>query len=344
MSKLILIYNWKIKADESFPLYLQKQGIDFEIIDNPDDGTRRYLKWYKIVNTIECLVLALKAICKAEKNDVIVSMCATPGIFASFCNVKHNKLVILNLLCHFSDKPGIAERIRNKVYSLALNKKGVWATCNAKEDVYKFSQMFTVDSEHILQLPDGIEIDNKKIEAIDFTSCAIDVFSCGASARDWETLVKAAKICSNLKFYVIARECDWKDSYNLENLTVEFNVPHDEYLQKMRQSKLVVLPLKSEITAGLLVMFDAIKSKKNIIVTKTVSTEQFVPNELYEFSMIKMQDANDLVCHIRKYMKLPDKEKLQMLNMQKSYLYENYSESHYNQRLLSIVNDIIQND
>ena len=226
MKKLIIIYNWKAKKNESFPAYLEKMGYSYEIIDNSDDGARRFWKWYKIINSLECVGLALQALRRANKDDLIISMCATPGILASICNYKHKKILVLNLLCHSSKKSRYIEKIRNQLYSHALNKKNVWATCNAQEDVEKYKNLFSIrQGEHIFHLPDGIEIDNKSLLSTNNEICSNDIFSCGASARDWKTLVQVAKKRPDLHFYVIARECDWNDSYNLDNITVEFNVP-----------------------------------------------------------------------------------------------------------------------
>lgn len=51
MNKIILIYNWKTKKEESFPAYLDKLGVKYRVFDNADDSEHRLTKWHKIINT-----------------------------------------------------------------------------------------------------------------------------------------------------------------------------------------------------------------------------------------------------------------------------------------------------
>jgi hypothetical protein len=343
MNKIILIYNWKTKKEESFPAYLDKLGVKYRVFDNADDSEHRLTKWHKIINTLECVKLAVDSLRCAKEGDIIVSMCATPGIFAALLNKKKVKILTLNLLCHSSETPGMIEKIRNNIYRKALNKTNVWATCNAREDVLKYRQMFSIGCDgHIVHLPDGIKMDSNCLsEAINLEQdCPIDVFSCGASARDWDTFVKVSERFPNSKFHVIARECDWKSEYNRDNIAVEFNVPHESYIEKLKESTIVFLPLKSQMTAGLLVMFDAVKNGRLVLVTDNESTSQFVPDDLKQFMLVKMGDTFDAARKLKKIFSLSRDERLEIINKEKSYLYENYSEDVYNKRLNAIIEEV----
>lgn len=343
MSKLIFIYNWKTKKDESFPSYLDTIGVKYKVFDNTDDGEHRLAKWYKIINTLECIKLAADALRCAEEGDIIVSMCATPGIFAALLNKKRTKILVLNLLCHTSDKPGVIEKIRNHIYRKALNKANVWATCNAQEDVQKYNQMFSIGYDgHIVHLPDGIEMDKNNFTEADSIEQDnnIDVFSCGASARDWDTFAKVAEQFPNRQFHVIARECDWKSEYNRDNVSAEFNLPHEKYMKKMKKSKIVFLPLKSQMTAGLLVMFDAVKNGKIVLITDNRTTRQFIPDDLRQIMLVKMGNVLDATKKLKEVLTLSRSEQLAIINEEKSYLYENYSVEIYNKRLVAIIEEI----
>lgn len=343
MNKLILIYNWKIKKDESFPAYLDTIGVNYRVFDNADDGKRRLAKWYKIINTVECIKLAVDALRCAEEGDVIVSMCATPGIFASLLNKRRIKILVLNLLCHITDKPGVIEKLRDHIYRKALDKANVWATCNAQEDVLKYNKKFSIGyNGHVVHLPDGIEMDNNYFTEADNTEqdCNIDVFSCGASARDWDTFTKVAEQLQNSKFHVIVRACDWNCEYDRDNVSTEFNVPHEKYVEKLKRSKIVFLPLKSQMTAGLLVMFDAVKNGKIVIITDNSTTRQFVPDKLKQIMLVEMGNAFDASKKLKKVLSLSRSERLEIINEEKSYLYDNYSADIYNKRLAAIIEEI----
>lgn len=339
MGKLILIYNWKTKNGESFPAYLDSIGVKYRIIDNVDDGKRRLAKWYKIINTLECIKMAIDSLRCAEEDDVIVSMCATPGIFASLLSSKKKKILILNLLCHSTDNPQFLEKFRNYIYSKALNRENVWATCNAIEDVKMYEKLFSIKKKGcILYLPDGIEMDNKnEIRFEKNNSAGIDVFSCGASARDWDTLLKAAEQMPQVKFHIVARKCDLKGKHIGNNVQVECEIPHELYLLRLLQSKIVVLPLNSDVTAGLLVFFDAIKYNKLPIITLTNSTKQFIPQNCIEGLTVPMNDADMLIEKIHTLINAGENTYDFYLTQLKNHVYVNFSSECYCKRLMEMI-------
>lgn len=340
MGKAILIYNWRVTENETFPKYLADHGIEYRILDNPDDGTHRYSKWYKIVNFLECILLSIRAVCMAGRNDVIVSMCATPGIIASMCNPLHRRILVLNLLCHSSEQPNVAERLRNALYSRALNKPWVWATANTQKDIARYTQMFGLRYQgHLLWLPDGLDL-NLHLEDDDCTDDSkpqYDVFACGASARDWRLLSEVAASMPDRSFHVIATESEWKQEYNKPNITVEFQVPHDRYLSALRHANVVALPLKSEVTAGLLVMFDAIKYGKCVVITHTATTEQFVPERLREMLLVGMRDSVSFTQKIATIIDMSEVQRTQIVQQEKSYFEDNYSDKKRNEKIVGIL-------
>lgn len=344
MGKAILIYNWKAGTNETFPAYLRDHGVPCEILDNPDDGTRRLSKWYKIVNSMECVALAFRAVLRARKGDVIVSMCATPGILASIINWKRIPVVVVNLLCHSSERPGPGERMRNRLYAHALNRPGVWATCNALDDMPRYRRMFSLrQPEHLMHMSDGVRMGDTVVTAVGPAEPVYDVFSCGASARDWDTLVAAARLLPEVRFHVVARQADWKPEYvDATNVHADFSLPHDEYLRALADSRMTVLPLNSPVTAGLLVMFDSVKHGRPVVMTRTASAEQFVPALLHDRTLVPMSDASALASAIRKTLSLSDEERAALVDGQYAYLRDNHSEESRHRRLLEIMREALR--
>lgn len=339
MSKLILIYNWKTKNDEFFPVYLDSIGIKYKILDNADDGKRRLAKWYKIINTLECINLAINALRCAEEDDIIVSMCATPGIFTALFAAGKKKILILNLLCHSTNKVKFFEKIRNYIYRKALNTENVWATCNAREDVKMYEKMFSIKKKgHIVYLPDGIEMDNKNRLIVEKSfDTQIDVFSCGASARDWDTLLKVAEQMPQITFHIVARKSDLKGKNIGRNVQVECEISHELYINRLLQSKIVVLPLNSDVTAGLLVFFDAIKYNKLPIITLTNSTKQFIPSNCVEALTVPMKNVDVLVDKIHMLINAEEHTYNYYLTQLKNHVYLNFSLESYSKRLMKII-------
>lgn len=337
MGKAILIYNWRVTESETLPKYLADHGIEYRILDNPDDGTHRYSKWYKVVNFLECILLSIRAVCMADKDDVIVSMCATPGIIAAMCNPLHRRILVLNLLCHSSEHPGVAERLRNTLYSHALNKPWVWATANTQKDIVHYTRMFDLRyQDHLLWLPDGLDLNLqlKDDDRTDDVEPQYDVFACGASARDWRLLSEVAANMPNHSFHVIATESEWKQEYNKPNITVEFQVPHDKYLSALRHANVVALPLKSEVTAGLLVMFDAIKYGKCAVVTRTATTEQFILENLRETLLAGICDPISFTQKLAEIVDMSEAQRTKIVQQEKLYLEDNYSDERRNEKIV----------
>lgn len=343
MGKAILIYNWRVTESETLPKYLADHGIEYRILDNPDDGTHRYSKWYKVVNFLECILLSIRAVCMAGKDDVIVSMCATPGIIAAMCNPLHRRILVLNLLCHSSEQPNVAERLRNALYSRALNKPWVWATANTQKDIARYTQMFGLRyRDHLLWLPDGLDLDLQPQNNVhtDGIESQYDVFSCGASARDWRLLSEVAANMPECRFHVIATESEWKQEYNKPNITVEFQVPHEKYISALQNSKVVALPLKSEVTAGLLVMFDALKYGKCVVITRTATTEQFIPEELHDIVLADRGNVKEFVKCLDQMFVLPENKVRQMIDSQRLYVVTMFSDTKRNERILGLINNM----
>lgn len=345
LGKAVLVYNWRAGANETFPDYLRSHGVPCEVLDNPDDGARRLSKWYKAVNSLECVALALRAVLRARKGDVIVSMCATPGILASLLNWKRVPVVVVNLLCHSSEHPGVGEWLRNRLYAHALNRPGVWATCNARGDMPRYRAMFALrHPERLVHLPDGVRMDGVRMDGdaqtVPFDAPSYDVFSCGASARDWDTLVEAARLLPDLRFHVVARQADWKPEYaDATNVRADFNLPHDEYLRALGDARMVALPLNSPVTAGLLVMFDAVRYGRPVVMTRTASTEQFVPEPLRDRALVPMGDARALADAIRATLSLNEGEREALVAEERSHLESNHSEDARHRRLREIMRE-----
>lgn len=336
MNDIVLIYNWRAESHESFLRYLNDRSIQYTVIDNPDDGERRYFKWYKIVNSLECFALAIKALLVARRSKTIISMCATPGILAALLKRSDQKLLVLNLLCHSTDTPNLLEKTRNYIYSRALNKPNVWATCNAEQDIDKYCSQFNLLSRSsIIHLPDGIDLERLSNLHNDIDDVAesgtssqwhTDVFSCGASARDWGTLARVINDMPLTSFSIVATQGDWKSEYSASNASVRFHIPHDEYLSLLCRSRVVALPLNSDATAGLLVMFDAFANDKCVVITRTKTTEQFIPEWAEELLLVDMGDAEQMKDKISTLLNMGEWERTAIAREVAGYIESHFSE------------------
>lgn len=329
--KYILIYNWKCQNDDWFKIQLIKAGNEVIIIDNPDDGEIRYKKWYRIINFFECIMMALKSI-RTDKEYIIVSMCATPGIIASILDRKKHKIIALNLLCHSKSTPSLGQKLRDLFYKTAFYNTNLYATCNEEHNKDEYIKKFNIiGDERLIILEDAIIPEKlSKIYPSDNY-----IFSGGASARDWNTLIKCAKKTPNQQYHICARETDWPSGSKLENIKVNFNIPKEKFNEDMLHSKIVLLALNSDVTAGLLVLFNAINQGKIVICTDTMTTRKFIPVSLHNKLLCQMFDSDDMKEKIQWAMNLDNESYIQIVTELQTYIYNHFSTDSYMKKFLS---------
>lgn len=323
--RYILIYNWKCPENDWFRNKLLKKENEVVVIDNPDDGKVRYKKWHRAVNFLECLIMAKRAV-DMSTDYTIISMCATPGIIASIIDRKQHKIVALNLLCNSFNKPSVAQKIRDWFYKKAFKNPHLYSTCNEETNQIDYIKRFDVKNEkRVIILEDAISMEN----ICENKMAGEGIFSGGASARDWLTLLKCAEHTAEFKYQICAREADWPQKVNPSNVSVAFSLPKNEFDRLLAKSKLVVVPLNSDVTAGLLVLFEAIKNNKLIVCTDTKSIRKFIPEKYFEMLLYEMYNEKEMEQKIRTVMAMPESEAQKLLNELRKYLYEKYSTDAY---------------
>lgn len=336
--KITLVYNWSVRDDELLPVYLKNKVYEIDVIQNIDDGPRRYKKGYKIINFLQCCRMAKKALDNSNDGDIIISMCSTPGILASIFQKRNQKVKILavNLLCDFS-KDNFQVRLRNLFYTKAFRNKNLYATCNTKRDFDKYYSKFDIQGENrIFKLPDGIEV-LKNVKRQKKSAHKVTIFSAGASARDWKTLSDVAKKMQTVQFNIVARASDWSDEYDAPNLNVFFNLPHEQYIEKLQNCDYVLIPLNSDVTAGLLVLFDSVNYGKIPLITKTPTTAEYISKDLEDVLLTEMKNPRDIENKIINIMQMEEQKENEIFQTLYSYLHDNFSKESYSNNIIKII-------
>jgi glycosyltransferase involved in cell wall biosynthesis len=137
------------------------------------------------------------------------------------------------------------------------------------------------------------------------------VFSAGRVARDFQTLIAAMKDIP-AELIIVAGKDPITGKTGLEGVQypstcqIHFNVPYDEFLSLMANSKVVVIPLHDRpYAAGQLVLLDAMALGKAVVATRTAGTLDYIEdgktgllvqagnvNDLHEKIMVALQDSN----------------------------------------------------
>ena len=104
------------------------------------------------------------------------------------------------------------------------------------------------------------------------------IFAAGRSVRDWRTFMDAVRDL-DYKCVVVASKKDIAELEVPPNVTVFTDIPHDDYMELMRRSRLVVVPLVPTVrSTGQAVVLEAMAMGKPVIATKTAGLEDYICN------------------------------------------------------------------
>lgn len=113
------------------------------------------------------------------------------------------------------------------------------------------------------------------------------VFCGGASGRDWNLMFDIIRRTPDVRYYMImpGHQYRWfmKDhSHEIpDNVIIDYNIPYKQFMFRLCQSTLVVLPLNINAPAGLTVMYQAAANRRMVITSGTEAMkEYFKPYQL----------------------------------------------------------------
>ncbi len=339
--KIFLLYNWVCDKNHWIPNELKKRGYCVEIVDLTEQSVkRRSSKFFRLFNIFSSFKLSLNCVKRANEGDIIISMTSTPGITtALMLNLfKHNckiKIIALNLLAHWGTSNCLVEKLRDILYIAAFKYPYICSTVNVKNDINLYSKKFGIDGKRLFWLPDAIE--NMKSE--NDTRLREDyIFAGGMSERDWDCVIRCATQLKKYNFVVVANKHDWPNSYpQLENLQVYHDITPEEFNKLLYNSKVVVLPLKSEGTAGLMVLFEALRSKKMIIATETEAIKNFISPQYRKNVLYPIHNYEVLSEKINNVYAMKREQYEYYVNGLIDYIYNNYSEEVYLDRIEKMI-------
>lgn len=164
------------------------------------------------------------------------------------------------------------------------------------------------------------------------------VFSGGRSHRDFDSLVTAASLLSNIPFIVVSSE---SPKFSLPpNVQWKRNVPYADYQRLLAECRLCVLPLQNVHHAcGIRVMYDCWRIGKPVLVTRTVPLRDYIP-DWYEF-FFPPGDVSKLTAFISKAYSDPLFRK-RTISYGKSLL-KSFSPDQYINSFMAVIQNDIKN-
>lgn len=330
----ILIVDWRLENDFFLESEFIKRNIPFKIFGIPDydikdreskiGSIKLYLKYFK---------LAYTAIKNSKKNDTIICWNFTTSITCGYlCKIlfKKRNILALNIIAHKTTR--IKENLRKIIFSPVVSMNRYFLTVNSSEYIKSYSERFNIHSNKFFELKDAVhnfrEPENITNEEYIFTG--------GEAQRDWETLFKVCQKLTEIKFICIARKKNFDQTLIIPpNVKLMFDTDQITFDDFLCKSKLVVLPLKSKLPCGLIILLQSALNMKPIISTQTPSIENYIisgENGL----LYAMGDSEELLEKIKTLYYNNDLQ-LKFSKRLFDFVYSHHSPSQYASRLNEIL-------
>ena len=265
--------------------YFSERGKQILFHESPNTKSK-LLNWF-----IGCINILYKS----HKNDVVICWYDFQAIilfWLSFISFKSIKIVCINIL--LKDKNTWKNKFTSLLYKKTLQSNRFIASVTSTEYGNHLMKRFNTNKPFFLLHDVFNECSNNKILPFIPNS----VFCGGKNGRDWNFIIKVAKLTPHISYHLIMTEAHYLlYKKNLpSNIHVLYDIPLEVFLKVLEQSQLVAIPLDTEAPAGLIVFFQAAMKKKLIITTDTMRGILLPNNTLIWSEKIKermaMQEEN----------------------------------------------------
>lgn len=326
--------DWDPKKKCYLAEELMKLGLDCDVIGTDFSIVKwgpikkYFTHWYK------CFLVSYRAFKIRHNYDYIISWQDLMGLFYAGLKQLRNeewpRLFITKTLLSERKNPVIA--FIRKIFFLKMLYGADIIGCGTKSLVKKLRDEYHLPEAKLVYLPYFYRAkDNFTKQEIMQTD--VGVFAMGMSNRDYSTLLKAAEQI-NHKFAIVAPKFSFTGLTIPSNVELYHNLYGIEASRLMRRAMMVVITLKStNFPAGETVLFEAMTYAKPVIITRSITSEEYVRDGV-DGLLIDKGDVNGLIKAIRFF--LEDSKRAEKVgkagrnSVNKSYTIEIFTQNVYN--------------
>jgi len=332
-----ILVDWKKKEDFFIEKEFTQLGIGCQVHDIPNYSMKDRTKTHRIFFLyFKYLQLSYRALVQSKDNDVMICWNFTTSMACGLlCSILHKKRIVLGLNIIARRRGWINETIRKKLFSPIMNKETFFMTINSSQYIDDYSKRFNVKKDKFFVLNDPISSSEIK----EFKYIQSYVFVGGEAARDWETLFRACENIPQIKFVCIARKKYFNQSLRIPgNVELHFDTDNKTFYDYMNKASLVIIPLKSQLPCGLIILLEAALMQKPIIATNTPSITNYIENGKRGL-LVEQGNSKDLVEKIQILYNNVELQKFITSNLL-TYVQANHSRENYSKKLLEIIQQI----
>lgn len=277
---------------------------------------------------VNALTGAWSAVKKAAKGDTIITYMSSAGVLCWWISIiLFKKIHIIATNLALKDDSSLQTRTMAILYRIALKSKRFTLTVTSQQ--YGETMQKHLHSSH--KLPLLRDYGHYPGYAHDYEDKGKRIFCGGNTQRDWMSCVNLAKQMPDWRFLLVG----WKNEENIEiptNIKRIERLPFPKFMQAMRDSTIVYVPVKWNCPAGLIVMMEAAWEGKLIATSRNDITIEYIPNE----RGITDNNINNVAKKINELYLNPEDCKKKVSNLQQ-FLTEQCSAEVYSKTISDLV-------
>ena len=238
----------------------------------------------------------------ARNNDLIlVYDCDTEGIYIGlFISFFRPSLMVYKINCMAASKGNLYSPFKRLLVRQAYTH--IITSVNNEKIAQLFSEFLNLPISHFIPIPDSISDFGKEILSMEPEEEIYDVFMGGNTHRDYTLFVEAAKRLPQYRFHAVTTRLHESIFNNkTANLSVEYSLPEREFYKRIAQSKIVFVPLTTDVQGGQMVLFQGALLKKAL-----VSTRSETINTYFDARAIILLEIGDVERSVLEIMNLMD--------------------------------------
>lgn len=202
------------------------------------------------------------------KDDVIICWDFSTGMKIGCLNRllnKHRQIVNVNMIDH--EQKGYRVLIKKVLYNYVFASKFFHFSANSIDTLKDYKNRYkSIDIQRTFELQDCYYGD----EPVQEYSPGDGSVFCGGNIRDWECFIKVARMLPEVDFVGVASG-KMRHLFNdvPSNLRMYWDVKLEEFYSMLRKCSISVVPVPTNITNGLIVIFQSALLNRPIIATRT---------------------------------------------------------------------------
>ncbi|MBQ7665308.1 MAG: hypothetical protein IJS42_01195 [Synergistaceae bacterium] len=274
----------------------------------------------------------------SKSDDVIICDSKLPALFVNLLSMlfrSKRQIISFEWLAPYKRHFYLLEKLamKNKNFIVALNSpdsEKLWRTYFGKTDI---KARFTV-------IPD-VYGSNSKFQPL-LPRKEKYIFCGGFSNRDWPMIMKIARLMPDVEFWCAALKRDFdrqmKGAEIPPNVHMHYNIPADEYYQKMHDAYAVVIALRYDRVSGLINIIRSAVEGVLCIINKTDATNQYYTDENRDL-LIDTREPEQWADKIREVLNFSDEEYIRRAEIFQNYIRDNFSPSEAAKKIYSLIQE-----